>query len=971
MKTIHHLPARLRSRIYHFSAAAMLLASAHLPAATLLKYNFEGSNPWTGMSGYFQTAGGTLTATPSYTNAGTIDAYGTNTNSNGIKLSVNSASSTGNWSAGINSGLLTLLTSNSTTNLGLLTLSFSLSASTAHPVTVKIESYNSSNARTGGLKTLIFPAAPDFYQRYALDLSTMSPDGAGAFNPVDPKVKIYFEIDNTSGGEGWPRAAGEEVRIDNINYATPKYYVRPNAPGSNSNDGLTSSTPFATPSKAAGLVQPGDIVALMDGGGAVYSGGVTLSTPGTPEAWIVLKNYPGQKPVIQSGWNVISITKGAQGAPYTGTAVPAYIEVRGLTLRGYSGIDANGDRMIDPAYQDTVGQVQSASNTNGFTVDGRNCTYVPHHFRVADSITEFCPGGGMVSYRADRISYENNINRNNVWWTMYAASGMSSLNATDSETSTGYRFLFQGNICYSNETMIPWYGSSGQDYSDGNGIIIDTHVNYTGRTLIQNNLVYNNGGSGIHVYHANSTDIVHNTAYLNSASPRLQYGQIFANTAFDVRMLNNILVAPVNTTGDSSFNESVTSNNNNTSGTIYYQNNIYFGGNSTPISGGNFSPNIVGDPLFLSPSIDPSTNDFHLRAASPARGYGQIVSYRANRDLDNTLRLINGATDSGTYQIQANETYAPVFSPQPGNFTTAQSISLASDTAGAKIVYTTNGTTPTVDGSGAVTNGSTYSAAIPVSAAATLKAIAWKSGQATSYVSTAKYTFNTTLIPVATPTFDIAPGTYDATQRVHILVRTPGAIVRYTNDGSDPTPTSGTLADEHQIVINASANLRVIAYRPGRANSAILAGQYFIRYAYETENLTVVDSSGDTHRIVSDTRYSNAQGTILDATAAGDYVVYKVTGLPAGNYDLRVGVKNYNSRGTWQLSMAPYGSSSFINHGPAVDQYTSAEVFTEIDLGTVNVGSTGDKSVKFTVTGKNAASSGYSIALDYIKFIPQ
>ncbi len=139
---------------------------------------------------------------------------------------------------------------------------------------------------------------------------------------------------------------------------------------------------------------------------------------------------------------------------------------------------------------------------------------------------------------------------------------------------------------------------------------------------------------------------------------------------------------------------------------------------------------------------------------------------------------------------------------------------------------------------------------------------------------------------------------------------------------------------------------------------------------FETENLTVVSTSGDTHRIITDPAFSNGSGTILDANAVGDFVTYLVPGLTAGNYDLRVGVKKLNTRGIWQNAIAAAGGS-FTNHGSPIDEYDAGTVFTEVDVGAITLGSSSDKWFKFTVTGQNASSTGFSIAFDYIKLVPQ
>ncbi len=139
---------------------------------------------------------------------------------------------------------------------------------------------------------------------------------------------------------------------------------------------------------------------------------------------------------------------------------------------------------------------------------------------------------------------------------------------------------------------------------------------------------------------------------------------------------------------------------------------------------------------------------------------------------------------------------------------------------------------------------------------------------------------------------------------------------------------------------------------------------------YEAENLTVAGSSGDTVRVFSDPNMSNRAGSIIDATATGDYVTYTLPGVAAGSYDVRVGVKKYNTRGIFQLSVSGVGTGSS-NVGATQDLYSSVEAYTELDLGAWSPGSTSDKYFKFAVTGKNANSSGYTIAVDYIKLLPQ
>ena len=139
----------------------------------------------------------------------------------------------------------------------------------------------------------------------------------------------------------------------------------------------------------------------------------------------------------------------------------------------------------------------------------------------------------------------------------------------------------------------------------------------------------------------------------------------------------------------------------------------------------------------------------------------------------------------------------------------------------------------------------------------------------------------------------------------------------------------------------------------------------------EAESLTVAASSGDTHRIIQDTRFSGGQGTILDADAVNDYVTYLVPAVCAGTYDVKVKVKKFPTRGIVQLSVSPAGGGGGSNLGSAQDQFATTDTFTEIDLGNWTPSTAGDKLFKFTVTGKNASSSGYSMSFDYIKLTHQ
>ena len=134
---------------------------------------------------------------------------------------------------------------------------------------------------------------------------------------------------------------------------------------------------------------------------------------------------------------------------------------------------------------------------------------------------------------------------------------------------------------------------------------------------------------------------------------------------------------------------------------------------------------------------------------------------------------------------------------------------------------------------------------------------------------------------------------------------------------------------------------------------------------FETENLMSSSvSSGPSYFAFAWTGFTNGNGTELNSTAVGNNVAITVNVPTAGTYDVKCAVKMFNTRGMAQLSI------NGKNLGPAEDQYAKTNVWQEFDLGTVSLAA-GNQVFKFTVMGKNALSTGYTLAWDYIKLTPQ
>ncbi|WNR45288.1 glycoside hydrolase family 9 protein [Paenibacillus roseipurpureus] len=136
-------------------------------------------------------------------------------------------------------------------------------------------------------------------------------------------------------------------------------------------------------------------------------------------------------------------------------------------------------------------------------------------------------------------------------------------------------------------------------------------------------------------------------------------------------------------------------------------------------------------------------------------------------------------------------------------------------------------------------------------------------------------------------------------------------------------------------------------------------------YTFETEALTPTMSSGDTHAINTDSNFSGGQGDMFNSNAVNDYIQYTVNVPAAGTYDVKVRVKKNTSRGIYQLSIGG------TNQGSTFDNYASVATYVEFDLGNKTFTSSGNQTFKFTVTGKNTSSTGYTLQTDYISLTLQ
>ncbi|MDD5350473.1 MAG: hypothetical protein PHQ12_09705 [Chthoniobacteraceae bacterium] len=114
----------------------------------------------------------------------------------------------------------------------------------------------------------------------------------------------------------------------------------------------------------------------------------------------------------------------------------------------------------------------------------------------------------------------------------------------------------------------------------------------------------------------------------------------------------------------------------------------------------------------------------------------------------------------------------------------------------------------------------------------------------------------------------------------------------------------------------------------------------------------------------ADAQMSNGKGKMLKAEAAGAYVAYLVHVPAPGAYGVKVRMKKTPASGKFQFSV---NGADLL---PPQDLYASADTYQELDFGTATFPSGGVQTLKCAVTGKDAASAGYRLDVDYLKLTP-
>ena len=302
------------------------------------------------------------------------------------------------------------------------------------------------------------------------------------------------------------------------------------------------------------------------------------------------------------------------------------------------------------------------------------------HIDILNNTIHDTPGTGLRVADCEDI----NIIGNEIYaCSRKSYSGTHALvvtKATSTRTTDDYRIKIQRNKIHHNyNEQYSWAPTKTiitPHIDEGKGISLqrnqttyntDDSININwenGRILVENNICYFNGFSGVHSNDGNRIDFINNTCYFNSYTKSITEGitssnggniGISAQGGSDIKIINNISII------DKGLSKSAISSNLTASDGLVVENNIIYGTDLTGNTGIiNEDADVVAvqvntqktDPLF----VDPLNFDFNLQSTSPAINNANISAapsidfFEENRDsspdigaiefIDTTLSLL-------------------------------------------------------------------------------------------------------------------------------------------------------------------------------------------------------------------------------------------------------------------------------------------------------------------------------------------
>jgi hypothetical protein len=399
--------------------------------------------------------------------------------------------------------------------------------------------------------------------------------------------------------------------------AAEHYYVN----GQTGNDAGrgTSTDPFRSFKRAMSVLVPGDrLIVASDR----YTEPLIMTKSGTPEQPIIIVGEG--RPLVETEDDPIQISG-------------SYVEISGF-------------------------EAHALGLGSAIAVGKRN-----HHVRIADNIARDSGCAGIGAMQTDYVIIENNRVFGNARRSPWQCSGISIYQAINFDHAEGAHNFIRRNFVYDNMNIVvdDKISNSGGKTTDGNGIIVDdtrhtqgglTDPVYDALTLIENNIVFDNGGHGIQVFISDHVFVRNNTSYRNVKDPNIEgrqtQSEFMAHYASDVRFVNNIAVPRDNTIFG--FLDAQTDGNSVWDFNLVQGGAILHGLGSRK-GWGRHNIFETADVEFVAPSVDPQMANFHLRQSSRALGTANL-SDAPSQDFSGAPRPSLGPIDLGALQTSVART---------------------------------------------------------------------------------------------------------------------------------------------------------------------------------------------------------------------------------------------------------------------------------------------------------------------------
>jgi alpha-tubulin suppressor-like RCC1 family protein len=256
-------------------------------------------------------------------------------------------------------------------------------------------------------------------------------------------------------------------------------------------------------------------------------------------------------------------------------------------------------------------------------------------------------------------------------------------------------------------------------------------------------------------------------------------------------------------------------------------------------------------------TIHYTTNGVEPSEADPTLASGSAVSVTQSLTLKAKAwksGIPASNVDGNTYTLKV---FVNSLSPNSGTYNVNQNVSATSTASGATLHYTTNGNDPT-EADPVVSNG-----IVAVTQSLTLKVKGWKSGWTVSDTAAALYTMK-----VGTPGLSPSAGAFTSSQNVTVTDVTPGATLRYTTSGLEPTTTDPVVTSGGTIAIGTAGTLRVKGWQSGWTDSDTVVASY--TFTLGTVATPIMTPGGGS--------YTSVQAVALSTTTTGATIRYTLDG---------------------------------------------------------------------------------------------